>query len=42
MIYDRLNNPTIALQITFAINAKPEIGFAAGAAAGVGTMEGGD
>ena len=31
--YDRLNMPTIEPQITFAINAKPEIGFAAGGAA---------
>src|SRR6266508_410796 len=37
--YDRLNKPTIELQITLTISARPEIGFAA-AGAGGGTREG--
>ena len=38
--YDRLNMPTIELQTTFAINAKPEIGFAAAGAARGGDAAG--
>src|SRR5207253_8651194 len=38
--YDRLNKPTIELQITFIISAKPEIGLAADAGAGGGMIEG--
>src|SRR5262249_31411716 len=38
--YRRANKPVIQFQITRAINAKPEIGFAAGVGAGGGTMEG--
>lgn len=37
---DRLNKPTIALQITLAISAKPEIGFGVGAGADGGTLAG--
>jgi hypothetical protein len=38
--YDRLNRPAIELQITFAMNANPEIGFAAGGAARGGCAAG--